>query len=128
MTTRMPRGAIPAPRNELAASEPYRPAGEPPPFVPAGAFPTPNNELAQATPYRPSGVAPESHLVWPACPPPPRGGTLGAMFAEEAFAKACVAPHVVVPPEAVARAAQNCGGGNFSQYMQSRGFEFAAAA
>ena len=56
MTGKMPRGAIPSPRSELAASEPYRPEAGAEIFVPSGEFPTPNHELAAAQPYR--GAAP----------------------------------------------------------------------
>jgi hypothetical protein len=52
MTTKMPRGAIPTPRSELAASEPYRPKASAEIFVPSGEFPTPNHELAAANPIR----------------------------------------------------------------------------
>src|SRR5579863_4043558 len=48
---RMPRGAMPTPRSELAASEPSRPESIAEIFVPSGAFPPFNQELA-ATPLQ----------------------------------------------------------------------------
>jgi hypothetical protein len=65
MTTKMPRGAIPTPRSELAAPEPYRPEAGAEIFVPSGEFPTPNHELAAAQPYKAGGAAPESFIAWP---------------------------------------------------------------
>jgi hypothetical protein len=52
MTPKMPRGAIPTPRSEFAASEPYRPESGAEIFSPSGEFPTPNYELAAAQPCR----------------------------------------------------------------------------
>jgi hypothetical protein len=65
MNAKMPRGAIPTLRSELAASEPYRPEYSAEIFVPSGEFPTPNYELAAAQPYKAAGAAPESFLAWP---------------------------------------------------------------
>ena len=66
MTAKMPRGAMPASRSELAASEPYLPPGAgAESLVPSGGFPTPNHELAAAQPYRAGGTAPESFIAWP---------------------------------------------------------------
>jgi hypothetical protein len=59
---RMPRGAMPTPRSELAASEPYRSESIAEIFIPSGEFPTSNQEIAAA---RPSTAAPESFLAWP---------------------------------------------------------------
>jgi hypothetical protein len=98
MTTKMPRGAIPTPRSELAASEPYRPEAGAEIFVPSGEFPTPNHELAAAQPYRAGGAAPESFIAWPI-----GIGFWGnekvsnSSWAEEAFAKACAEPKVLAP-------------------------------
>jgi hypothetical protein len=98
MTIKMPRGAIPTPRSELAASEPYRPEAGAEIFVPSGEFPTPNHELAAAQPYRAGGAAPESFIAWPI-----GIGFWGnekvsnSSWAEEAFAKACAEPKVLAP-------------------------------
>src|ERR1035441_4181240 len=102
MIPKMPRGAIPSPRSELAASEPYQPGAGPEILVPSGEFPTPNHELAAAEPYRASGAAPESFIAWPI------GIDLwgnekasNSSWAEEAFAKACAEPKVFIPAEVV---------------------------
>ena len=58
MPSQMPRGAIPTPRSELAAAEPYRPQGGAEISAPSGEFPTPNHELAAAQPYGAAGAAP----------------------------------------------------------------------
>src|ERR1700683_5817870 len=100
MTNKMPRGAIPTPRSELAASEPYRPevAGVEI-LVPSGDFPSPNHELADAQPYRAGSAAPESFLAWP----------IGIGFegkekwnnwpwAGEPFGMLCTNPRVSLPP------------------------------
>jgi hypothetical protein len=98
MITKMPRGAIPTPRSELAASEPYRPEAGAEIFVPSGAFPTPNHELAAAQPYKAAGAAPASFIAWPL-----EIGAWGneqlsnSSWAEEAFAKACAEPKVLIP-------------------------------
>src|SRR5580704_9696294 len=117
MNTKMPRGAIPTPRNDLAASEPYRPGAGANIFVPSGVFPTPNQELAAARPYRARGDAPESFIAWP------RGiGSWGdengssSSWAEEAFAKACAQPKIVVPTEVVLVTSRECGSSNFAEF------------
>ena len=90
MIIKMPRGAIPTPRSELAASEPYRPEGGAEIFVPSGEFPTPNHELAAAQPYRSGAAAPESFIAWPtAIDFWGNGKVSNSSWAEEAFAKAC---------------------------------------
>lgn len=120
----MPRGAIPAPRFELAASEPYRPDSEGEALVPSGHFPTPNNELAAAQPYRPTVSAPESFLAWPI-----RIGLWGSeaglnsSWAEEAFAKACAEPRVFISDDVLLTSVQECGSSNFAAFLQTRGFE-----
>jgi hypothetical protein len=120
---KMPRGAIPTPRNELAASEPYRPEGSPEVSVPSGAFPSPNQELAAAQPYK-AGGAPKSFLAWP------MEIGLGAnemptntFWVEEAFAKACAEPKVFIPTDVVVRSAEQCGSSNFARFMQTHGFQ-----
>jgi hypothetical protein len=124
MNTKMPRGAIPTPRSELAASEPYRPGTGAEVFVPSGEFPTPNHELAAAQPYRAGGDAPESFIAWP----------IGidfwgdekvndSIWAEEAFAKACAEPRVFIPTEVVLFTSRECGSSNFSAFLQKRGFQ-----
>ena len=93
MNMKMPRGAIPTPRSELAASQPYRPQSGPEIFVPSGEFPTPIHELAAAEPYKPGGVAPESFLAWPKeIAFWGNDKVSNSSWAEEAFAKACVEP------------------------------------
>ena len=57
MTPKMPRGAIPTLRSELAASEPYRPEAAAEIFVPSGEFPTPNGRVA-ARDSRQTGMDP----------------------------------------------------------------------
>ena len=110
MTTKMPRGAIPTPRSELAASEPYRPAAGAEIFVPSGEFPTPNHELAAAQPYKGGGTAPESFIAWPT-----GIGSWGnekgsnSSWAEEAFAKACAEPKVFIPTDVVLFTSRECG-------------------
>ena len=125
MTNKMPRGAIPTPRSELAASEPYSPpkAGAEN-FVPSSEFPTPNHELAAARPYRTDGPAPESFITWPV-------GisfwgneqTGNSSWAEEAFAKACAEPKVLIPNEVVRLTSRECGSSNFAGFMQTHGFQ-----
>jgi hypothetical protein len=123
MTDRMPRGAIPVPRSELAASEPYRPRADAAVFVPSGPFPTPNHELAAATPYRAHDGAPESFLAWPTRI---SSWTIGAasdsLWAEEAFAKACAEPQVFIADDVVRSAARQCGSSNFAAFMYTHGF------
>jgi hypothetical protein len=130
MNSKMPRGAIPTPRSELAASEPYRPeCDDAEIFVPSGAFPTPNHELAAAQPYKAHGAAPESFLAWPIEIGFWGDETAGnSIWAEEAFAKACAEPKVFVPADVVLRTARECGSSNFARFMQTRGFQMGGAA
>jgi hypothetical protein len=123
MMIKMPRGAFPISRSELAASEPYRPAGEEI-FVPSGAFPTPNHELAAAQPWKAGDAAPESYIAWPI-----KTGFSGndnashSSWAEEAFAKACAEPKVFIPPDVVLDTARQCDSSNFAAFMQTYGFQ-----
>jgi hypothetical protein len=120
----MPRGAIPTPRSELAASEPYRPAAETKIFVPSGEFPTPNHEIAAASPYRVIRAAPESFIAWPAGIACFEDETLlNSIWAEEAFAKACAQPRVLIPSDVVLSVARRCGSSNFSEFVQTVGFQ-----
>jgi len=129
MTAKMPRGAIPTPRSELAASEPYRPESGAEIFVPSGEFPTPNHELAAAQPYKARGAAPESFLAWPV-----EIGFWGndkasnSRWAEEAFAKACADPKVFVPADVVLLTARQCASSNFARFMQTHGFQLDGTA
>jgi len=129
MTFKMPRGAIPTPRSELAASEPYRPDTVAEIFVPSGEFPTPNYELASAQPYRAAGTAPESFIAWPI-----RAGDAGnekvgnSSWAEECFAKACAEPYVFIPASVVLLASRQCGSSNFAAFMQTHGFQMGSKA
>ena len=124
MTPKMPRGAIPSPRSEIAAAEPYRPEASAEIFVPTGEFPSPNQELASARPYRGGGSAPESFLAWPI-----EIGSWGnekainSSWAEEAFAKACAEPKVFIPTDVVLSASRECGSSNFASFMQTHGFQ-----
>lgn len=129
MPNKMPRGAIPTPRSELAAAEPYRPDASAEIFVPSGDFPSPNHELANAQPYGPGGTAPESFFVWP----------IGIDFwgneqgsssswAEEAFAKACAEPKVFIPADLVLFTSRECGSSNFAAFMQTHGFQMESNA
>jgi hypothetical protein len=124
MTDKMPRGAIPTPRSELAASEPYRPEGGAEIIVPTGEFPTPNHELAAAQPYKAGGAAPESFIAWPI-----RIDSWGnekvssSSWAEEAFAKACAEPKVFIPTDVVLSTSRECGLSNFAAFMQTHGFQ-----
>jgi hypothetical protein len=121
---KMPRGAIPTPRSELAASDPYLPESSAEVFVPSGALPTPNHELASAQPYRPSGAAPESFLVWPIeISFWGNEKVSNSIWAEEAFAKACAEPKVFIPADVVLLTAQECGSSNFARFMQTHGFQ-----
>src|SRR5437868_5081539 len=122
MTGKMPRGAIPTPRSELARSEPYQVEAGAETFVPSGDFPTPNHELAAAQPYRASGTAPESFLVWPIGIGSPGNEELSnSMWAEEAFAKACVEPRIFIPNDVVLFTSRECGSSNFSAFIQKHG-------
>jgi len=124
MTPKMPRGAIPTPRSELAASESYRPqlGAEIP--VPSGELPTPNHELAAAHPYRAVGEAPESFIAWPIEISSWGNEKEGnPSWAEEAFAKACAEPKVLIPTDVVLFTSRECGSANFAAFMQTRGFQ-----
>ena len=129
MTTRMPRGAIPVRRSDLAAAEPYRPDPDTEVFVPSGKFPSPNQELAAAEPYRPVGGAPGCFLGWPI-----EIGSWGnedlsnSSWAEEAFAKACAEPRVFISANVVLQAARECGLSNFAEFMQTHGFQMGRKA
>jgi hypothetical protein len=129
MTTQMPRGAIPTPRSEIAASEPYWPEGGVEIFAPSGAFPTPNHELAGAHRYKTGGAAPESFIAWPT-----GIGSCGneqasnSSWAEEAFAKACAEPEVFIPTDVVLSTSRECGSSNFAAFMQTHGFQMGGKA
>lgn len=126
MTPEMPRGAIPARRSELAASESYGrdTASE---VVPSGDFPSPNDELAAAPPYT-GGPAPQSFLTWPVEFGFEEKKEVGSVWIEEAFAKACAEPRLLVPIDVVTRHAQECGSSNFARFMQTHGFQLNGAA
>jgi hypothetical protein len=123
MIPKMPRGAMPVSRSQLAASEPYVPEGGAKIFVPSE-FPAPNQELATAQPYKASGAVPESFLAWPI-----EIGFWGndkesnSIWAEEAFAKASAEPKVLIPTDLVLSTARECGSSNFSEFMQTHGFQ-----
>jgi hypothetical protein len=124
MIPKMPRGAFPVSRSELAAAEPYRPDGAAKIFVPSGEFPTPNHELAAAQPYRAGSAAPENFIAWPI------GIGFGknekgihSLWTEEAFAKACAEPKVFIPSDVVVSTARECGSSNFAAFLQSNGFQ-----
>jgi hypothetical protein len=124
MTTKMPRGAIPTPRSELAASDPYRTEAGAEIFVPSGEFPTPNHELAAAQPYRACGAAPESFIAWPiGMDRAWNDKASNSSWAEEAFAKACAKPKVLIPIDVVLLTSQECGSSNFAAFMQTHGFQ-----
>lgn len=127
MTAKMPRGAIPALRSELAASEPYRPEAGSEVFVPSGTFPTSNQELAAAQPYKALATAPESFIAWPtridSWGSEKLSNSRDSNWAEEAFAKACAEPKVFIPTDVVLLSRQKCGSSNFSAYMQTHGFQ-----
>ena len=129
MTIKMPRGAIPTPRSELAASEPYRPEGGAETFVPSGDFPSPNHELAEAQPYRSVRAAPESFVAWPIQMSVwGNDGASNATWAEEAFAKACANPRVFIPTEVLQFTARECTSSNFAAFIQTHGFHLDATA
>jgi hypothetical protein len=124
MNIKMPRGAIPTPRSELAASEPYRPEAGAEIFVPSGEFPTPNHELAAAQPYRGGGTAPESFIAWPiGIDSWGNEKESNSTWAEEAFAKACAEPRVFIPADVVLLTSRECGSSNFASFMQTHGFQ-----
>lgn len=124
MIPKMPRGAIPTPRSELAASEPYQPETSTRIFVPSGEFPSPNHELSAAQPYRAAASAPESFIAWPIQIDLWGNEKAGhSSWAEEAFAKACAQPKRFIPADVVLAAARECGSSNFSEFMQTHGFQ-----
>jgi len=129
MNTKLPRGAIPSPRGDIAASEPYRLESGEEIFVPSGEFPTPNSELASARRYKVAPAMPESFLAWPM-----EIGFWGnentgdSSWAEEAFAKSCAEPKVFVPTDVVLLTARECGSSNFARFMQTHGFQMNGAA
>jgi hypothetical protein len=128
MSFKMPRGALPTPRNELAASERYSLGADSEVFVPSGEFPSPNNEIVAATPYR-AGTAPESFLSWPIeISFWGTGGVTNSLWIEEAFAKACAEPGVFIPTEVVIATARECGSANFAKFMQMHGFQMSGDA
>jgi hypothetical protein len=123
MTTKMPRGAIPSPRSEIAASEPYRPDVGVNISVPSGEFPSPNQELAAAQRYKAGRPAPESFIAWPtAIDSWGKEKASNSSWAEEAFAKSCAEPWVFLPTEVVLSTSQECGSSNFAAFMQTHGF------
>jgi hypothetical protein len=124
MDLKMPRGAIPTPRSELAGSVPYRPDSSTDVFIPTGEFPTSNQELAAAQPYKAAGTSPESHLAWPkeiAFWDKDTG--VSSIWAEEAFAKSCSEPRTFIPIDVVQATARKCGSSNFAKFMQVHGFQ-----
>jgi hypothetical protein len=132
MATKMPggaiptprRGAIPTPRSEFAASDRYRPEAAPEVFVPSGEFPTPNHELASAQPYKACGPTPESFIAWPIGIDSWGNETVSdSGWAEEAFAKACAEPKVLIPSDVVLLTSRECGSSNFAAFMQTHGFQ-----
>lgn len=124
MTPKMPRGAIPIPRNELAAAEPYRPDADAETFVPSGEFPTPNHELSAAQPYRAADGAPKSFIAWPiGIGFKVNEKVSNSSWAEEAFAKACAEPKVFIPDDVVLVTSRECGRSNFAAFMQTHGFQ-----
>jgi hypothetical protein len=124
MNSKMPRGAIPIPRSELAASEPYRTEAEGGIFVPSGDFPTPNHELAAAHPYREGGPIPGSFIIWPIeISSWGNDNVSNSSWVEEAFAKACAEPKVFIPTDVVLFTLRECGSSNFAAFMQTRGFQ-----
>lgn len=125
----MPRGAIPTPRSQLAASEPYRPDANTELFVPSGTFPTPNHELAAARPYGSVGSAPESFIAWPTQLGPWQTDQVeNSSWEEEAFAKACAEPHVAIPRDLILSTARECGSSNFAKFLRTHGFQMGARA
>jgi hypothetical protein len=129
MSAEMPRGALPTSRAELAASEPYLPEAGAETCVPSGEFPTPNHELSIARPYRPGSAAPESFLAWPIGISFSGNEKMGSSsWAEEAFAKACAAPKVLIPTDVILFTSQKCGSSNFSAFMQTHGFQMEGKA
>jgi hypothetical protein len=122
MTGNMPRGALPTPRSELAAAKPYPDEAGSETFAPSGEFPSPNQELAAAQPFK-EGDAVKSFLAWPIEFAFGEDKRSSSLWAEEAFAKACAEPKVVVPTDVVIRTARQCGSSNFARFMQTHGFQ-----
>jgi hypothetical protein len=123
MIPKMPRGAIPVSRSDLAAAEPYRPEAGAENSVPSGEFPTPNHELAAAIPYSATGAAPESFLAWPIeISFWGNDRVNNSSWAEEAFAKACAEPKIFIPNSLVLFTAWECGSSNFAAFLQTQGF------
>jgi hypothetical protein len=123
MIPKMPRGAFPVSRSDLAASEAYRPDVGAQTFIPSD-FPASNHELAAAQPYRADGVAPESFLVWPIeISFWGNDKVSNSIWAEEAFAKACAEPRVFIPVDKLLLTAKECGSSNFSEFLQMHGFQ-----
>jgi hypothetical protein len=72
--------------------------------LPRGAIPTPRHELAAATPFAPAVAvaAPPEFLMWPVKMSSWNNYTYGdCVSAEEAFAKACTAPKTFIPETTV---------------------------
>jgi len=127
MSIKMPRGAIPPARNELVVSEQYRPQSGPEVFLPSGDFPSPNHELVAATHYK-GEDAPASFLAWPIGLSFWGNDTRSnSLWAEEAFAKACVEPKIYIPVDIVFDAQKRCSA-NFAEFMQKEGFRVADKA
>ncbi len=89
-----------------------------------GVLPTADSDLAAARPYRQAGPAPDCFVTWPIGLAPWCSDGAG-FWAEEAFAKACSDPGLVIPVNAVREAAQACGPSNCGEFMQRRGFQVA---
>ncbi len=80
--------------------------------------------MTNLRPPSPTKAAPRPKASW-------RGQSISALQrskrkpllrAEEAFAKSCAEPRVIIPTEAVVNAAQKCGTTNFARFMQTHGF------
>jgi hypothetical protein len=128
MTFKMPRGAMPAPRSELAASERYSPETDSDAPGPSGEFPSPNHELVAAKPYK-AAAAPESFLAWPIKISSWGNDKMSnSLWAEEAFAKACAQPQLFIPTDVVMLTARECASANFAKFMQTIGFQMGSKA
>jgi hypothetical protein len=101
--------------------------------LPRGAFPTPRNELAAAMPYVAEAAiaVPPSFLMWPAQMSSWNNYVYGdCVSAEEAFAKATVAPQTFIPEATVVAWASAHGflnGASLTavlKMMQTKGFPF----
>ncbi len=120
---KMPRGAKPVQRHDLAASDPY---GSEAAFVPSGTFPSQNYELAEAKSYKAIQDYPDPFLMdigdvdldfW-------KPGDLNNSFwIEESFAKFCAKPHIQLPKELVLETIDKCGTMNVSEFLQTEGFQ-----